>query len=238
MGYSPKERSFYNTSESSNQRYGNWVCPLYGINASNFTRSAVTGYEYYNREFNPDFETLTTSEVDLYNLFRLLWEQHGAWTRMTIMSLVFDLQDVDVVTDRLLQNPIDFGNALMPFYGENIASKFSDLLKSHLVIASQLVKAAKAGDNKAAAAIEQKWYANADEIAALLASINPYWSEEEWKSMLHDHLALVKSEAVSMLTKDYKKGVEVYDELESQALEMADYMAEGIINQFPDKFKD
>jgi hypothetical protein len=232
----PKERYFYNTSGLSNQRYHIWVCPLYRNNVSNFSRNSGTEYQYYDREFNPTSETLTKSEVDLYNLFRMLWEQHGAWTRMTIMSLVFDLPDVDVVTDRLLQNPIDFGNALMPFYGENIASKFSDLLKSHLVIAAQLVKAAKAGDNKSAATIEQKWYANADEIAALLASINPYWPEEEWKRMLHEHLGLVKAEAVSMLTKSYENGIEVYDELENQALEMADFMAEGIIKQFPDRF--
>lgn len=176
------------------------------------------------------------SILELSNTFRELWEQHGAWTRMTIMSLVFGLPDVDLVTQRLLQNPVDFGNALKEFYGDEVGSRFSELLKDHLVIAAELVKAAKAGDNKTAADAEKRWYDNADAIAAFLAKINPNWSEEDWRMMLHKHLMLVKAEAVSMLTKNYGEGIKVYDELENQALDMADEMTQGIVNQFPDRF--
>ena len=55
--------------------------------------------------------------------------------------------------------------------------------------------------------------------------------------MLHEHLALTKSEAVDMLTKNYAKGISVFDAIEKQALEMADFMTEGIIKQFPNKFR-
>jgi hypothetical protein len=193
-------------------------------------------YEYFRNDLYPNPMKITKSEVDLMNNIRMLWEQHGAWTRMAITSMVFGLPDEELVTSRLLQNPVDFANALRFFYGEKIASKFSDLLKSHLVIAAQLVKAAKAGNNKSAIEAEKKWYENADEIAAFLNYINPYWSMESWKAMLHEHLALVKAEAVALLTKDYAAGIKVYDKIESQALEMADMMAEGIIKQFPYQF--
>lgn len=179
---------------------------------------------------------INKSILELSNKFRELWEQHGAWTRMTIMSIVFGLPDVDFVTSRLLQNPVDFGNTLKVFYSNKIALKFSNLLKDHLVIAAQLVKAAKAGDNEAAADAEKRWYSNADEIAAFLASINPYWSEKDWKTMLHKHLMLVKAEAVAILTKDYVAGIKVYDEIEKQSLGMADAMTQGIVKQFPGRF--
>jgi hypothetical protein len=174
----------------------------------------------------------TKAQVDLMNEMRMLWEQHDVWTRSAIMSIALDLPDIDFVLKRLLQNPKDFGQALKPFYGDKIASRFSDLLTGHLVIASELVKASKAGNTKAAAAAEKQWYANADEIAAFLGSINPYWSQAEWKMMLHTHLALVKAEAVAMLTKDFEAGIKVYDEIERQSLDMADVMSEGIIKQF------
>lgn len=86
---------------------------------------------------------INKAEVDLRNVMRMLWEQHIVWTRMTIISIIKDLPDVDLVTNRLLRNPLDFKRVLKPFYGDEIASKFSELFKSHLVIAAQLVKAAK-----------------------------------------------------------------------------------------------
>lgn len=174
-----------------------YSCPL-----ETFFRTlnyACPNYEYYYQKFCHTSMRFTKAQVDLMNLIRMLWEQHGVWTRAAITSLVFDLPDTNFVIKRLLRNPVDFEHALKPYYGDKIASKFSDLLKDHLVIASQLVKAAKAGDNRAAAEAEEKWYANADEIAALLGSINPYWSQEVWKTMLHKHLVLVKAEAVEMV---------------------------------------
>jgi FOG: LysM repeat len=179
---------------------------------------------------------ISKSEADLRNHLRMLWEQHVFWTRLAILSIIFDLPDENFVINRLLQNPKDFAIALEPFYGSKAASKFSDLFTSHLTIAAQLVKAAKAGDNTAAADAEKNWYANSDEIAAFLSSINPYWSEREWKTMLHEHLALTKSEAVNILTKKYSESISIFDEIEKQALKMADVMANGIVRQFPSKF--
>ncbi|WP_242951746.1 acetylglutamate kinase [Clostridium botulinum] len=107
-----------------------------------------------------------------------------------------------------------------------------------LVIAAELVKASKAGNTDAAADAEKRWYENADQIAELLSKINPYWHLEDWQAMLHEHLALVKAEAVAILTSDYEKGISIYDDLEMQALEMAAMMADGIVKQFPERFQD
>lgn len=187
---------------------------------------------YYNQNFYHSPVMCTKAKVDLRNHFRMLWEQHDVWTRSTITSLVFNLPDVDPVVSRLLRNPVDFEHALQPYYGEKIAAKFRDLLTEHLTIAADIVKASKAGNTQAAAEAERKWYANADAISVLLGSINPYWSQEDWRMMLYQHLALVKAEAVDMLTGQYQAGVAVYDQIEAQSLGMADVMAEGIIKQF------
>lgn len=194
---------------------GHYACPLYRMHSSGMTK--------------PMFE--------LSNAIRKLWEQHTVWTRATIVSLVFDLPDVDYVTNRLLQNPVDFGNLFSVYYGDRIGGRLRDLLREHLVIAAELVKAAKAGDSESAAEIEKRWYANGDEIAAFLGRINPFWSEEEWTMMYRTHLDLVKEEAVNLITGNYQEEPSVYDRLETQALEMADTMTKGIISQFPTKFR-
>jgi len=176
---------------------------------------------------------ISKSEVALMSEMRMLWEQHVAWTRMTIISIAEDLPDLEPVTNRLLRNATDMAAALKPYYGTEKAAKFGSLIRDHLVIAAQLVKAAKAGSSQLAADLEKKWYANADEIAAYLNSINPYWPADELKSMLHEHLALTKAEAVARLNKKYTTDIETYDKIEQLALKMADALTEGIIKQFP-----
>lgn len=179
---------------------------------------------------------ISKSEADLNKHLRLLWEQHVFWTRLFIISAAFGLPDEQPVTNRLLRNPEDFKAALKPLYGEQTASRFAELLRNHLVIASELVKAAKAGDTGAAEKAEKDWYANADEIAKFLGSINPFWSASEWREMLHEHLALTKTEAVNILSGKYEDSITVFDKIERQALEMADVMTDGITKQFASKF--
>lgn len=174
----------------------------------------------------------TVRELELINLMRHLWEQHVFWTRLVILSMVFDLPDVNVITNRLLRNPKDFKSALIPFYGEETAAEFANLLTSHLTIAAELVAASKENNTNAAADAERRWHQNADEIAEFLGSINPYWSAAEWRSMLREHLAMAKQEAVDYLTKDYEHSVSLFDDIEKMALRMTDVMSDGIVRQF------
>jgi hypothetical protein len=179
---------------------------------------------------------ISKAEVELRSANRLLWEQHVYWTRMTIISLVFNLPDVSFVIARLLQNAVDNGNSIRPYYGDRIADMYSQLIREHLMIAAELVKAAIAGDTKKVADLEKSWYQNGDKIVEFLSTINPYIQREEMRKMFYEHLALTKTEAVSMIQKDYQKSIEIFDQIESQALGMADTISDAIIKQFPTKF--
>lgn len=180
---------------------------------------------------------ISKSEQTLSNLLRMLWEQHVYWTRLVILSIALGLPDAEFVTNRLLRNPRDFEAALRPFYGVDIATKFAELFTSHLTIAAELVKAAKAGDSAAAANGEKRWYTNADQIATFLGSINQYWSAQEWREMLYDHLAMTKAEAVDILTQKYADSISMFENIEQEALAMADLMTQGIVKQFPHYFE-
>lgn len=227
------------------QRFGTSVQSIIAANPGVDLRILYVGQRIYipsnYRNANPNnisqIRLITEAEFTFSNLIRMLWEQHIIWTRLAIISMVFDLPDVELVTNRLLRNPNDFAEAFLPFYGPAAASRFAELLRQHLVLAAQLVNQAKAGDNVAAAETERIWYDNAREIAAFLASINPYWSRQEWENMYFNHLRLVKAEAVDMLNKNYLAGINLYDEMERQALMMADVMTSGIIRQFPERFR-
>ncbi|WP_158232020.1 hypothetical protein [Sporosarcina sp. P16b] len=51
------------------------------------------------------------------------------------------------------------------------------------MIAVELVKAAKAGNQKDVEAITRRWYENCEEIAEYLSRINPFISRDEFQEM-------------------------------------------------------
>jgi hypothetical protein len=176
--------------------------------------------------------------ISFRNDMRQLWEDHIVWTRLAIISLADGLPDQDATVARLLQNQADIGDAVKPFYGDGAGEQLTALLHEHITIAAELVLAAKAGDAAAVDDASARWYANADEIAALLNSANPdAWPLDHMQAMMGEHLDLTLAEAVARLSGDYAADVAAYDAIHGQILEMADMLSLGIINQFPKRFK-
>jgi hypothetical protein len=55
--------------------------------------------------------------------------------------------------------------------------------------------------------------------------------------MMREHLDLTLQEAVAYLHGDYPASIAAYEQIQLQALDMADMLSTGIIKQFPSKFK-
>jgi hypothetical protein len=190
-----------------------------------------------------DNETSTTessisNETDFRNAMRDLWVDHIVYTRQFIVDTADDLLSINDTTNRLLKNQEDIGNAIKPYYGEEAGSQLSELLNQHILIAADLVNAAKAGNDSAVADADQRWSDNADDIAAFLAGANPNWTEEELSNMLHDHLNVTRAEAVARLQGNYTADIGAFDDVHEQAMHMADAISDGIIAQFPQRFED
>lgn len=172
------------------------------------------------------------AQVLLRNRFRLLWEQHVYWTRIVITGIAFDSPDLDASLTRLLRNVPDFATTLSRFYRPSEVETFSALFRDHLVIAAELVQAAKAGDNEAVEDLTRRWYANGDDIVQQMNRMNPFWRPSELKPMWDRHLDLTINEATQILTGMYTESVATFDEIEKEALMMADIFWKGIIRQF------
>lgn len=169
--------------------------------------------------------------IELSNKFRLLWEQHVYWTRIVIMGIVFDLPDLDCSTKRLLRNAPDFAEVFCSYYGRTNANEFKGLITDHLTIAGKLVSAAKVGNNEEAKIQERKWYENANDIVCFLNYINPYWSTKKMRAMWYSHLDLTKNEAIAIISNKYCDSVKIFDQIEQEALKMADCFTKGIAQQ-------
>ena len=169
---------------------------------------------------------------------RRLWEDHVWWTRLFIVSATAGLPDLDATTKRLLRNQEDIGNGIKSFYGDEAGTRLTGLLKDHILIAADVVKASKAGDGAAADASSKKWVANADEIATFLSGANASaWPLDAAKAMMHEHLDLTTAEVKARLSGDHEGEIAAYDRVQEQALKMADMLSDGIRRQFPQKFQ-
>ena len=177
----------------------------------------------------------TMSATDLRNGMRKLWLDHTGYTRNFIISAVAGLPDLPTVTQRLLRNQDDIGNAIKPIYGEEAGKKLAALLRDHILIAADITKAAKASDTKAVEAGQKKWRANADDISAFLAAANPNWKKPMLTDHMYKHLDYVTAQVVARIKADWPADIQAYDKGNDHMLMFADELSEGIIKQNPKK---
>jgi hypothetical protein len=169
---------------------------------------------------------------------RTLWEDHITWTRFAIISLTTDSPDTQAAVGRLLRNQDDLGAAFAPFYGKAAGNALAGELRTHILIAADVIAAARAGDAAALAEAQARWTANADDIAALLHRVNPrFWPQSVLEDEMHRHLALTTDEVVARLQEDWDADVAAYDRVHEHILHMSDLLADGVIRQFPRRFR-
>lgn len=176
--------------------------------------------------------------VTFHDDMRKLWMDHVVWTRGFIVSVAHDLPDAGVTAGRLLDNQTHIGDAIKPYYGNSAGDGLTELLREHILIAAEILTAAKAGDDAAVGEAVGRWYVNGDEIADYLSALNPrHWPEDELRMMMAEHLDTTLAEAVSRLTGDYAQDIADYEVAQHHIMMMADTLSNGIIDQFPRKFR-
>jgi hypothetical protein len=189
---------------------------------------------------------VSQSAVSFHDSMRKLWEDHITWTRNVIISFEVNvpdssatLPDLGAALDRLFQNQVDIGNAIKPYYGDALGSELTSLLHDHIAIAGEILQAVKTGDTAAYEDANARWYANARDIAVFLSeTLDPaITSLADADQMMKDHLDATTVEVVARLHSDWTADTAAYDKVHEQALGMADMLSNGIIANFPSKFR-
>jgi hypothetical protein len=181
---------------------------------------------------------MSGQRLALHDEMRRLWEDHITWTRLFIVSASADLPDTSATTQRLLRNQDDIGDAMKPFYGRAAGERLTALLREHIVVAADLLGAAKVGDQAAVERHSRAWYRNANQIGDFLHAANPrHWPRREMRSMMREHLDLTLAEAVAHLERDHRTDIRTYNRIHRQILAMADMLSDGITAQFPNRFR-
>ena len=179
----------------------------------------------------------TLNNAALKSEMRYLWSDHAVWTRDVIVGLLDQSPVANASLTRLLANQVDIGNAIKPYYGAAGGQALTDLLTEHIVVAGDLLIAARDGNASGFDVAKIKWYKNGDDIAVFLNTANPQnWMLDQMKHHMKTHLDFTLAEAVAHLQGNYTDEVKAYDDVYEQLMGLADMLADGIAKQFPDKF--
>jgi hypothetical protein len=149
----------------------------------------------------------TAKQVRLHDRMRKLWEDH-------------------------------IGNAIKPYYGRRAGNRLTALLKEHIAGAVELLQAAKAGDDAKFAAAKEAWYRNGRQIARFLSNANPrFLPFAATNRLMQGHLDQTLDEAAHRLGGDFPADIRDYERIHRHILMMADAISNGIIKQFPRRFR-
>ena len=170
---------------------------------------------------------------------RELWQYQVTWMSSYIVSALSDLEDVDIVRNKLIKNQEKIGNVIKPYYGGFAGNRLAALLREHIVVAIEIVQAKKAKNDQALQNAQEKGRKYAERISDLLSRVrSPRWDKQYLKDMFYKHLEYIDMQVDSRIQKDWASEIKAYDDGLAHVLQVSDILAEGVVHQFPDKFKE
>ena len=138
----------------------------------------------------------------------------------------------DEISTRLHELPTDYANILSLFFGDKITEEYLTLLNVYITTFEALFEAHKEGDSEAVSLSEytRQLYENDSMRAAFLAQINPYWLENDLRSLMNNFTSMTIEESTTILTQEYDKNIDIFGRLLSHTTLMGDYFSEGLLN--------
>lgn len=182
-----------------------------------------------NQMQNPNY---ITGQMNFIFRARMIWRDLATWLRSYKVSLYGGVGNSEELSERLYRIPLEYGNILKVFFGDQVTEQFINLLTQYIAILQSLFIAQINNDVDTINQLTQQVYQNVNSMAALLASINPFWTQGEWVTFLTLFTGLQIQEATTFLTKDYSMNNDIFDRILSFTNIIGDYFSEGLTNYF------
>lgn len=173
-----------------------------------------------------------TAQMNFIFRARMLWRDLATWLRSYKVSLIGGVGNTDELSQRLFRLPAEYGSIFRVFFGDPTTEQLMSLLTQYIAILQSLFIAQISNDVDQINSLTQQAYQNVNNIAALLASINPYWTQAEWVTLLTFFTGMQIQESTTFLTKDFSANIDIFDRMLSFTNLIGDYFSEGLTNYF------
>jgi len=188
----------------------------------------------YQDEFQD--QSRTEAETELIMKMRKLLEQRIYWTRLQMFALLQRRGDSEHVVDHLRENTMEIAEIYKKFYPEEPINEIALLIFEYVRLGWEYLVLRRDGQEYVASDTERRWYIVANDIAEKLHAINPYYDIEDLRIILRTYVDLSVNEINIRLGGGQQTIAEKIGLLFRHVITTADYLAEGIITQFPYAF--
>jgi len=176
-------------------------------------------------------------QAELLGDMRRIWSNHVWQDREATIAIANNLPSTQSSVDFALTTPKILAELYSNFYSERSVKPVEGTLTQHIKIAGDIVTAARDENMQKLEDLTKQWYANADSFAQAMATMNPHYDEEMTRKMMYEHLRLILLMVSQIVRKNYDAGVTTFNEILTEAEQMADYFAKGIISHLPERFR-
>lgn len=177
-----------------------------------------------------DSTCIPLNRLTLFFESRIIWRDFATWIHTYLASVFAGFGNQDSIEVKLKEVVTKFGIILSTIFGGQIGEQYNNLILNLINTFKALVNAQISGDANAVNEYSTQLYENADQIAAFLSKINPYWDENEWKTLLYQLNKLIIEDSTRFLNQEYTQTIETFDKLLNLTSLMGDYYSKGILD--------
>jgi hypothetical protein len=172
---------------------------------------------------------LTYEQMNLINAFRSINVNYAVFSRFMFDCMVRESPCFEAAYSRLLLVPYETFQIFSNYYSEEDGTKIYNLMVQDIVFMKRLTEALIDRDEKDALEIMRRWEENIGLLSEQYASLNVYWTREQWQSLLLRNFHLVYQQILSVVADDCSLSFGIFDRVKSLATLIGDYQARGII---------
>ena len=167
--------------------------------------------------------------ADIYTI-RMFWFELVVWIRTYMLSRYAGTGDPEMIFARLMQVPETFVNTMKKFFPEIDVESYLQLFNTYLELIASFVTAMLENNVEELNLVTRSLYENADERAAAVSAIHPFWQEEPWRNLLYANLRNTIEESNTFLTGDYERNIDIFTRLLDIAETSSTFLAQGIFD--------
>ena len=166
--------------------------------------------------------------VDLRQRMRMAWLNHITLVKFYLISFFENLSSQNAWKDAVYKNAEEILAIFAQYYPASAMQRFRKLFMEHLRLTDEVAAGLKADPAFSGEAMEN-WYINAEEIASFLSRQTPAYNETELRKMFYDHLDMERQQMEAYLDGDYVTDIEIYLRSQQNMIELADFLASGLL---------